>query len=58
MARRMVEMLLALLDGAGAAGLGEVWQAELVARQSDGPAQPERERKTGGRHHAGIAGRA
>ena len=57
MARRMVEMLLALLDGADAAGLGDVWQAELVARRSDGLAHPERERKTGG-DHAGLAGRA
>ena len=54
MARRMVEMLL---DGADAAGLGDVWQAELVARGSDGLAYPERKRKTGG-HHAGLAGRA
>jgi LacI family transcriptional regulator len=57
MERRMVGMRLALLDGADAAGLGDVWQAELVARRSDGLAHPERKRKTGG-DHAGLAGRA
>ncbi len=36
-AARLVEMLAALLAGAPAAGLREVWQARLVPRQSDGP---------------------
>lgn len=37
MAQRMVDMLIALLDGADPATLSEVWQARLIARQSDGP---------------------
>ncbi len=42
MARRMVEMLVAQLDGAPAAGLAEVWPARLIARRSDGPVPPAR----------------
>lgn len=37
MAQRMVEMLLALLDGADASRFCEVWTPRLIARQSDGP---------------------
>jgi LacI family transcriptional regulator len=59
MARRMVEMLLAQLDGASAAGLAEVWTARLIARHSDGPAPPARSSTTrGGQSNAGIADRA
>jgi LacI family transcriptional regulator len=36
-AQRMVAMLIARMGGAPAVGLQEVWQARLVARQSDGP---------------------
>ncbi len=36
-ARRLVEMLLARIDGANPATLQEVWPARLIARQSDGP---------------------
>ena len=43
MARRMVEMLLAQLDGASAEGLAEVWPARLIARHSDGPAPPDQD---------------
>jgi LacI family transcriptional regulator len=38
MAQRLVDMLLALLDGAEPALFGEVWRAQLIARRSDGPA--------------------
>jgi LacI family transcriptional regulator len=34
---RMVEMLMALFDGAEPAGLQEVWTARLIPRESDGP---------------------
>jgi len=37
-AARMVDMLLHLIDGALVEGMQELWQAELVARASDGPA--------------------
>jgi LacI family transcriptional regulator len=37
MAQRMVEMLLALLDGADASQFREVWVPRLIARLSDGP---------------------
>jgi LacI family transcriptional regulator len=47
MAQRLVHMLLALLDGADAAALGEVWQARLIARRSDGPVA---RRVSGGKH--------
>jgi LacI family transcriptional regulator len=46
MAQRMVEMLLALLDGADASQFREVWTPRLIARQTDGPA-PKRIRRTG-----------
>jgi LacI family transcriptional regulator len=47
-ARRMVEMLIALMAGGSVAGLQEVWEAKLIARRSDGvPA----ERGPDLRHH-------
>lgn len=52
MAQRMVEMLLALLDGADASQFREVWTPRLVARQSDGPA-PKRTRRAGERRAKG-----
>lgn len=61
MARRMVEMLLAQLDGASAEGLAEVWPARLIARHSDGPAPRTRTRTgkaRGGQENASIADRA
>jgi LacI family transcriptional regulator len=55
---RMVEMLLALLDGADPATLTEVWPTRLIPRESDGP-PPRTIRGTkipnnvqGGRHEA------
>ena len=41
---RMVEMLVALLDGADPATLTEVWPARLIPRASDGPAPARRRR--------------
>ncbi len=38
--RRMVEMLLARLDGADPRTLQEVWTPELILRSSDGPPRP------------------
>jgi LacI family transcriptional regulator len=38
MADRMVEMLMALLDGADPSTWSQVWQAQLIVRKSDGPA--------------------
>lgn len=35
--RRMTEMLFALIDGQPVEGLQEVWEAELIIRESDGP---------------------
>ena len=52
MAQRMVEMLLALLDGADPSQLREVWTPRLIARQSDGPA-PKRMRRAGKRANGG-----
>ncbi len=55
---RMVEMLVALLDGADPATLTEVWPARLIPRASDGPAPARRRRMKkvrdfqGGRHEA------
>lgn len=46
MAQRMVEMLLALLNGADASQFREVWTPRLIARQSDGPA-PKAKWRTG-----------
>lgn len=37
--KRMVEMLMARLDGAPASALREVWSPELILRASDGPAR-------------------
>jgi LacI family transcriptional regulator len=34
---RLAEMLVALMGGAEPAGLQEIWQPELIARESDGP---------------------
>jgi LacI family transcriptional regulator len=55
MAQRLVDMLLALLDGAEPAPLREVWRARLIARQSDGPVpqmmqRAGKRRALGGRH--------
>jgi LacI family transcriptional regulator len=36
-AARMVEMLLRLMEGAGAEGMQEIWPARLIERASDGP---------------------
>lgn len=54
MAQRLVEMLLALLDGASPSTLAEVWPARLIARQSDGPAPRKRRRALGGKHEQAI----
>ena len=51
MADRMVEMLVALLDGADPATLSQVWRAQLIARHSDGPAPTIK----GGRHEKVVA---
>jgi LacI family transcriptional regulator len=47
-AQRMVEMLLALIDGASVDGMQEILQAELIQRASDGPAPGEN-----GAHNSG-----
>jgi LacI family transcriptional regulator len=41
---RLAEILLLLLAGAAPAEFGEIWQARLVARASDGPARGDRTR--------------
>lgn len=58
MAARMVEMLLARLDGTPPEALAEVWPARLVARASDGP-PPNRKptRSRGGLKDARTADR-
>ncbi len=38
---RLVEMLLALMDGAEPKDFAELWQATLIPRASDGPAVPD-----------------
>jgi LacI family transcriptional regulator len=62
MAQRLVEMLLALLDGAEPALFCEVWRARLIARQSDGSAprmmQRAGKRRALGGNHAEDAGDA
>jgi LacI family transcriptional regulator len=55
MAQRIVEMLLALLDGADASQFREVWTPRLIARQSDGPVaktirRAAQRRVDGGKH--------
>jgi LacI family transcriptional regulator len=44
-AQRMVEMLLAILDGADPASLSEVWLPTLVPRASDGPPPPQAQQR-------------
>jgi LacI family transcriptional regulator len=52
MAQRMVEMLLALLDGADASQFHDIWEPRLIVRRSDGPA-PKTIRPAGGRRANG-----
>lgn len=54
-ARRMVEMLLALIGGADPAVLREIWPARLIPRSSDGPAPASRTAETRGmpQNHGG-----
>jgi len=52
MAQRMVEMLLALLDGADASQFREVWTPRLIPRQSDGPV-PKTMKRAGQRRAKG-----
>lgn len=52
MAQRMVEMLLALLDGTDASQFREVWTPKLIVRQSDGPV-PKTMRRAGERRANG-----
>lgn len=47
-AERMIEMLLALIDGAAVAGMQEILQAELIQRASDGPAPARQDAKKPG----------
>jgi LacI family transcriptional regulator len=61
MAQRLVDMLLALLDGAEPAQFAEVWRARLIARRSDGPAprnvqRAGKSRALGGNHAEDIGG--
>jgi LacI family transcriptional regulator len=48
--RRLVEMLLARIDGAPTAGLQEIWPARLIARSSDGPIASDIQSK----NHQGV----
>jgi LacI family transcriptional regulator len=62
MAERLVQMLLAIMDGAEPSQFREVWRARLIARQSDGPLAHKmrragKARALGGKH-AKEAGRA
>jgi LacI family transcriptional regulator len=55
MAERLVQMLLAMLDGAEPSQFNEVWRARLIVRRSDGPAprimrRAGRQRALGGKH--------
>ncbi|MBL8702802.1 MAG: substrate-binding domain-containing protein [Alphaproteobacteria bacterium] len=51
MAVRLIEMLLARIGGAPAAGMAEIWPASIVARASDGPAPaPPQASPQGGPH--------
>jgi LacI family transcriptional regulator len=42
---RLAEMLVAVMGGAEPAGLQEIWQPELIVRESDGPAPSVAEAK-------------
>ncbi len=53
-AARMVEMLLALIDGADVAGMQEVLQAELIQRASDRPAPVEQVATQPGEHPSHV----
>ena len=53
-ARRMVEMLLARMDGAPADGMQDIWPAQLIPRHSDGPLAAAASRDTEARNPKGV----
>jgi LacI family transcriptional regulator len=55
MAQRLVEMLVAQLEGQDPSTMREVWRARLIVRGSDGPA-PRQTRRRGGNHEETARG--